>query len=144
MSIFGGSADCHSSHRKPLITIWAETRGNHDVAEAEWSFGAAARGAPHLHNGYPMLCSGRVIKMALSVVGSNGSSPHEALVSMLVDGKPIDHGRSNLRKPPNEQVTVLTLSPPIEVAAGSVINFLSRKKCPAKVSIVSLLIEVDL
>ena len=144
MSIFGGSADCHSSHRKPLITIWAETRGNLDVLEPEWSFGAAARGAPQLHNGYPMACSGRVIKMALSVVGSNGSSPHEAFVSMLVDGKSIANGRSNLWKPPNEQVAVLTLSPPIEVAAGSVINFASRKKCPAKVSIVSLLIEVDL
>ena len=135
-----------SSHWKPLITIWAETRGNHDMTEAEWSFGASGRGLPHLHNGYPMACGGRIVRMALSVVGSvagaNGESPDEAIVSLLVDGT---IPRSNfLRKQAGEQVSMITFTPPIEVAAGSVINFLSRKDCPARSSIVSVLIELDL
>lgn len=130
-----------SSHWKPLITIWAETRGNHDVAEAEWSFGASARGLPHLHNGYPMSCSGRIVRMALSVVGVNGETTDEAIVSLLVDEK---LPRSNfLSKPSGDKVAMITFTPPIEVAAGSVINFLSRKDCPAGSSIASLLIELD-
>ena len=144
MSIFGGSADCRmpSSYWKPLITIWAETRGNDDVAEAEWSFGASARGVPHLRNGYPMSCGGRIMRMALSVVGVNGESPDEAIVSLLVDGKL--PGSNFLRKHPGKQVSMITFTPPIKVAAGSTINFLSRKDCPARSSIVSLLIELDL
>ena len=144
MSIFGDSPDCRvrSSHRKPLITIWAETRGVLNAAEAEWSFGASARGVPHLHNGYPMACGGRIMRMALSVVGINGGSSDEAIVSLVVDGM---LPRNNfLRKDPGEKVAMITLTPPIEVAAGSVINFISRKDSPARSSIVSLLIELDL
>ena len=144
MSIFGGSADCRmpSSHWKPLITIWAEARGNHDEAEAEWSFGASTRGVPHLNNGYPVLCAGRIMRMGLSMVNADGESPNEAIVSLVVDGKlPRQHF---IRKPPGNKVATLVFAPPMEVAAESVINFISRKDCPARSSIVSLLIELDL
>ena len=82
------------------------------------------------------------MRMALSVVGVNEDSPDEAIVSLLVDGK--IPGENFLKKHPGEKVAMLTLTPPIEVAAGSVINFLSRKDSPAKSSVISLLIELDL
>ena len=80
--------------------------------------------------------------MALSVVGFNGESPNEAIVSLLVDGR---IPRQNfIRKRPGEQVATLVINPSIEVATGSVINFISRKEFPARSSIVSLLIELDM
>ena len=79
--------------------------------------------------------------MALSVVEPSGENQNEAIVSILVDGQIPPH--SFIRKHPGQQIAMVNLTPPIEVAAGSVINFLTRKNCPAKSSIVSLLIELD-
>ena len=140
MSIFGYR--CRAPHQKPFITVWAEARGNHEMAEADWSFGCATRGVAHVHNGYPMMCGGRITRMALSVVTRDGNSPYEAIVSLLIDGK--IPGQNFIRKHPGEKVATIAINPPIEVAAGSVINFISRKDCVAKSSIVSLLIELDM
>ena len=139
MSIFGYR--CGITRQKPLITVWAEARGNHDMAEADWSFGCSTRGNAHLHNGYPMMCGGRITRMALSVVTMDGKSPHEAIVSILIDGK--IPSQNFIRKRPGEKVATIVINPPIEVAAGSAINFISRKDCVARSSIVSLLIELD-
>ena len=79
--------------------------------------------------------------MALSVVTTDGRSPYEAIVSILIDGK--TPGQNFIRKRPGEKVATIVINPPIEVAAGSVINFISRKDCTARSSIVSLLIELD-
>ena len=143
MSIFGyNSVSCDRTRQKSLITVWAEARGNHDTAEAEWSFGCSSRGVAHLKNGYPMLCHGCILRMALSVVGVDGESPNEAIVSILIDGKLPSH--NFIWKRPGEKVATLILTRPIEVAAGSTINFLSHMDCPARSSIVSLHIELDL
>ena len=80
--------------------------------------------------------------MALSMVTTDGQSPYEAIVSLLVNG--IIPRLNFIRKRPGEKVATIVINPPIEVAAGSVINFISRKDCVARSSIISLLIELDM
>ena len=80
--------------------------------------------------------------MALSVVTTDGQSPYEAIVSLLVNGR--IPSQNFIRKRPGEKVATIVINPPIEVAAGSVINFISRKDCVARSSIVSILIELDM
>ena len=143
MSIFGAHWGRRAVPRvKPVISIQAEKRGALSAGDAEWSFGGAARGPGHQHNGIPMLASGRILRMSLSIVDADGESKSEAIVSLLVNGRLQPH--AYVRKHKSQQVATLTLIPPVQVSENDVINFLSRTDYPrARSSIIHLLIEVD-
>jgi len=126
--------------RKHLITIWASERGpiNNDIYE--WSFGESVSGESHRHIGYPMLASGRVIRMALT--GTATRYTGEMSVNISVNG--YENTEYGVTKPNNEYVGTTIFARPLELSQGDRINFRSASNTRSISAVVSLLIELDL
>ena len=136
---------------KPIITIWAEESGSVDAGKREWSFGNGASGTGHGYAGYVMLAPGRITRMGIVSVQSNGQPVGNMRVVLLingqktqsfVDGRDVIHG---INKAENKHAATYTYKPPIEVSEGAVLNFETEIGCKeAASSLVCALLELDI
>ena len=127
------------AHRtKPVITVWAEETTGLNRGQYEWSFGNGSDGRDHQRSGYTMMAHGRIIRMGLC----SGTTTEDLVVNVTVNGDDTSYGVRRERG----AVSAYNIFPtPLEVRAGSVINFVSRVTARlAASSIVALLIELDL
>lgn len=129
-------------NRKPVITIWAEERGRLDSGQYEWSFGGGSEGRAHSKCGYPLPSSGRLKWLGLASTNNSGQSIGQLSVSVVVDGR-VTH--QSITKPAAQVSHHTRVNHPLELRAGSVINFVTRTtRTDARSSIVSAIIELDL
>ena len=129
---------------KPLITIWAEEKGPLNFLEREWSFGDGASGRQPFR-GYTMMAAGRVLRMGLSGAKSDSATTTAPVagVTIMVNGESIKEYA--VHKAKGFFASYSTFDPPLEVAAGNIINFISHTNSPDLAgAVVSLLIELDL
>ena len=125
--------------KKSVITIWAEERGALGKDTFEWAFG---NGGGNKDVGYTMITDGRILGIGLSTVGRSGNAPGRVWVVINVNGRE-EYGYGVLLVATKAIHTKFVK--PLEVRAGSVINFISKVANPNTVeSVVSLLIELDL
>ena len=104
---------------KPVITVWAEKKGALSTDSFEFGFGNGGRAE---QTGYMMMCDGRIKQMAVNVQKERG----RAWIMISVDGKEQDDYHILLT---GEQTTLKdynTFKTPLEVKAGSIINFVSK------------------
>ena len=104
---------------KPVITVWAEKKGALSKDVFEFGFGNGGRAE---QTGYMMMCDGRIKRMAVNVQKERG----RAWVMISIDGKEEDDYHILLT---GEQTTLKeynTFKTPLEVKAGSIINFVSK------------------
>lgn len=128
MSIFGHARE----KSKPIITIWAEEAGSFTKDEYEYAFG---NGSHEQTSGYPLLADGRVLRMAYTCFRLTG----KAGVAVAVDDVETNYSIYL----DTELSNYITFPEPLDIKAGSVINFISKvRNFEAKNSVVSLLIEL--
>jgi hypothetical protein len=133
MSIFGYPSIIKSA--KPVITIWAEEKGI--LVKDDYGFGFG-NGGNSRRSGYTMLTDGRVIKMGLTCTRGEGN----AKVGLTVNGEEQFRYSVLLQ---SDTSKVVTFPNPLELKAGSVINFVSKIKNDfVKNTVVCLIIELDL
>ena len=127
--------------RKPILTVWAEQKRSMIDNRFVWSFGSdAARGLAD--GGYPMVASGRVLRMGLSTTDPYNTTA-DARVNIAVNG--MENTSYGVTKHPGPICGVSTFGTPLELARGDKINFRSASSNPQIVgAVVSLLIELDL
>lgn len=119
---------------KPLITLWAEEKGQINNDQYEWSWGD---GAQHQRIGYTMMLSGRVL--AMGVVCNSPSADFR--VNIAVNG--VENTSYRIRKQPRQHSHHITFDTPLELNAGDVINFRTDSRNVRASTVVSLLIELD-
>jgi len=118
---------------KPVITVWAEERGRLDGNFFDFSFGDSAR---TMGWGYPMMSSGRILKMGLS--GGTKSTIINVTVNNVIKGKIEMTDAAAV-------VAITTFNPPLEVEEGDVLNFKpAHSENSARATIVTILIELDM
>ena len=126
---------------KPLITIWVEGRGQIEQFDYKFSFGDGFEG--HNRGGYPMVATGRVVRMGLMAINCEGGDARKTTVCLVVNGVP--HCNYKVTKPAGEHSAVTIFTRPFEVRIGSVINFMATRTDTSTVgTVVSALIEIDL
>ena len=54
------------SKQKPIVTVWAEEKGNFERGAFEWSFGNGSDGRQHSLCGYTMMAHGRILQAGLA------------------------------------------------------------------------------
>lgn len=123
---------------KPIITVWAEESTGLNKGQHEWSFGNGAEGRDHSRSGYTMLAPGRITRMGLC----SGTTTDDIEVKVTVNGEDTTYGVTRMRGARSGYNIFPT---PLELRAGSVVNFVSRVTARlASSSIVTLLIELDI
>ena len=130
------------THRKPLITIWAQENGPLNSGEHEWSFGSGDL-YTHANCGFCMPASGRIIRGSLSSVGESGGTSGNVAVKIIKNGRSV--GSNILTKPARRYSHTQTFTNPIRLVENDRINFITHiNTSDATNTIVSLLIELDL
>ena len=128
--------------RKQVVTIWAEEKGPLTSNHSEWSFGSAAEGRSHAKCGYPMSASGRLARLALACTNGRGQAIGTVTVSVVLDGITT---YVSITKDGGQKSSFTRITPPLEIRAGTVINFVSRTtNSEARSNIISAIIELDL
>jgi hypothetical protein len=119
-----------------VITVSAMETGSLQAGHYEWSFGDnVGRTTPR--SGYCLPANGRIISMSLNseITGSN------AKVALVIDGN--EQHDYFIMKHGNERAVYRTFDTPLDLAAGSVINFVTKTNTQrARYSVVALLIEI--
>ena len=54
------------SKQKPIVTVWAEEKGNFERGAFEWSFGNGSDERQHSLSGYTMIAAGRILQAGLA------------------------------------------------------------------------------
>jgi len=127
---------------KPIITIWAEQNGVIENQKFEWSFGSGTQGRTHLHSGYTMIASGRILRMGLGATVRNTAIPFEATVNVVVNGR--EKEGYSVTIPRNCHSADRRFSTPLELFLDDRINFRSASGNPnVTIAVVSLLIQLD-
>lgn len=141
MSIFGPILN--NGPRNPIITMCAEELGPIQMGRHEWSFGDSSAGNnDHRYSGYTMAAPGRIIRMSLSSATRLGQATGPVKVLITVNGEATEYG---IIKPEGQLAGYVIFETPLEVRAGSVINFVSKStNTSAGASNVALLIELSL
>ena len=106
---------------KPPITIWVEGRGRIEQFDYSYSFGDGVEG--HNHSSYPMVATGRVLRMGLMAITHEGDNAGKTTVCLVVNGLP--HRNYKVTKLVGEHSTVTIFATPFEVGLSSVINFMA-------------------
>ena len=128
--------------KKAIITVWAEETGGLKAKEFEWSFGNGSTGGTHRFSGYTLAAAGRIIRMALSSVIRDGDAAGEVRVHISINGV---EQKIGVIKPEGQRSAFVIFDTPLEVSAGSTINFVSKTNNKRSLtSVVSILIELDL
>jgi hypothetical protein len=120
---------------KPIITIWAVSRGSLVSDRREWSFGGG--GGDNILNGYIIPAAGRIIRAGLQLVYTAGDWVDDgtAVAMLFVNNNGYD----------SIETGTTVFDTPIPVSQGDIISFISTITLRnAKASTVSLLIELDL
>jgi len=129
--------------RKPLITVWAEENEMIETGTFEWSFGSGASGRWHRRSGYPMMVSGRIIRMGLAGCESGFAVRFDAKVNIVVNGR--EKTDYSITMPSGSFSASSIFTVPLELHQNDRINFKSASSNPDITSaVVSLLIELDL
>ena len=113
---------------KPIITIWADEKGNLGENKREFSFGDGSRSD---HTGYTMMSHGRIICVGFT---TNAESAYKIHVTVNGHNRTFIEGNS---KTISKQVS-------IPVNQHDVISFFNEIKSISRSSIICLLIELDL
>ena len=130
------------THRKPLITIWAQENGPLNSGEHEWSFGSGDL-YTHANCGFCMPASGRIIRGSLSSVGESGGTAGHVMVRIVKNGRVV--GAAIAKIAAQYSYTKTFYPNNIELAKNDRINFKTGFNTPDAVNtIASLLIELDL
>ena len=134
MSILGYNED-QVEKTKPIITIWAEENG---IMKRGYRFGFG-NGGHSENSGYTMMADGKVLRMGINSKKEKGP----ILVMIVVDE--VEQQDYFIHLQDEENTGYVTFSKPIEVKAGSVINFVSMiDNSDATMCVVSLIVELDL
>ena len=72
---------------KPIITVWAEEKGQLGNGHYEFSFGNGSSGSEHAYGGYCMSVPGRIIRGSLTATESRNILSEEVKVNIVVKGK---------------------------------------------------------
>ena len=124
--------------RLPLVTVWAENRGRLISGRYEWSFGNHAN---NRYSGYTMAMPGRILRIGLCSVDKDGHATiDEIRVNLVLNG---DEQPEGISMPGGRRSAFRIFNPPIEVRAGSVINFVTKVgDAASSASVVTLIIEL--
>lgn len=141
MSIFGPNLS--NGERNPVITIYAEEVGPIQAGKHEWSFGNSSAGNnDHRYCGYTMAAPGKILRMSLASANRSGHATGRIQVVITVNGEETPYG---IIKPVNQRAGYTIFDTPLELIAGSVINFVSKSSNnTASASTVALLIELSI
>ena len=127
--------------QKKLITVWAETKD--PSLGYVWSFGAAPVEGNNAYRGYVMMSPGRVLRMSLSAISSDGTLLDETRVMLTVNGfdKPY-----SVTKPSNSYSSSNTFTTPYELSENDTLNFrtVASATSTAINSTVCIIIEIDI
>ena len=128
---------------KPIITVWAEEKGQLGDGHYEFSFGNGCSGAEHAYGGYCMSAPGRIIRGSLTATESRIILAEEIKVNIVVNGK--EQVNQSIVKKSGDICSCTISRDPIELKQCDVINFISRTT-NSKITnaYVSILIELDL
>lgn len=130
------------SVRRPIITVWAERKGHLGKNVYQFSFGSGSRGDDHRYCGYTMMTHGYILCMGVTSVDSAGGPSDATHVKLVIDGRDTLYG---IEKHPGQRSAKTVLPRPLEVSAGSTVNFISKKtNATATSTVVSALIELDI
>jgi hypothetical protein len=122
---------------KPVITIWAVSRGALVSGRREWSFGGG--GGDNIVNGYVMLSTGFVTRAGLQVIDNSGNGVHilDPLVGLYVN--------DTLHTSIKAEINFFVGYPRLRLNMGDVLSFKSLTTMQnVKAATVCLLIELDL
>ena len=125
---------------KSYITIFAEKYGSINTGYAEWGFGGGGMGS--IVSGYCMPVNGVIKIGTISAVRGHNPPNSEVRVNLILNGSEL---RSYSLTIPNSKRKHITIfQTPLNVAAGDVINFISKTTNSSVTrAIASLLIEID-
>jgi hypothetical protein len=127
--------------RKPIIAVWAEEGHALLTDSYEWSFGDSSTGPDHKKAGYPLAINGRILRMSLVSVLKTSAAGGRVKVNIAVNGQETTYG---ITKPAGQSTSYVTFETPLEVTAGSTINFVSKSSNPSvSANTVALLIELN-
>jgi hypothetical protein len=129
---------------KSVVTIWAESSGRMRQFEYKLSLGDGSQGLDHRYNGYTMMAPGRLLRMGVTATNVRGFAVDDkTTIAVLVNGEAQRDYQVSTSE--NERSAYTIFDTPLEVEAGSAINFMTaRIDAAASATIVSLLIELDL
>ena len=109
---------------KPIITAWAEEKGQLGDGHYEFSFGNGSRGAEHAYGGYCMSAPGRIIRGSLTATQSRIILSEEVKVNIVVNGK--EQVNHSIVKKSGDICSCSIFRNPVELKQCNVINFISR------------------
>ena len=147
MNLYRATIHDTLARTKPVVTIWAEEKGALEEGFYDFSYGDGSR--TH-YSGYTMMCPGRVLRLGLSGGDLTTTTTVTLTVNRMARGSVTKEARVLVGQTRPQggavfQAAVKTFSPPLELAAGDVINFRSGKTATRAIStIVSALVELDL
>ena len=136
MSIFGPDK---KEQPKPIVTVWAEEKGNFERGAFEWSFGNGSDGRQHSLSGYTMIAPGKIIRAGLA------SDLRQKLlkVNITVNGRPTN---LSVEKPVGSHSAVAVFDEAVHVSQGDRINFRTTQRTDntAGCGVATLLIELEM
>ena len=129
------------SEQRPIVTVWAEEKGNFERGAFEWSFGNGSDGRQHSLSGYTMMAPGRILRAGLA------TDLREKLlrVDITVNGRTFDG--LHIEKPIGTHSAVNVFGEQSkEVSQGDRINFKTTQRTDNKpgCGVVTLLIELEI
>ena len=127
--------------RKHLITVWSEQKGSLTAGANEWSFGNGADGMNNGRSGYPMLSSGRALRMGIAASSENAAGA--VAISATVNG--VQKTNFHVQKPSGTYSAVKVFDTPLELSQGDRLNFRTNHDSREVIcAVVNVLIELDL
>ena len=136
MSIFG----YNKFEQKPVVTVWAEEKGNFERGAFEWSFGNGSDGRQHSMSGYTMMAPGRIIRAGLA-----SDLRHKLLkVAVTINGRVSDGLATD--KPAAKHSAVAVFEENVKVSQGDRINFKTTQRTnnTPGCDVATILTELDL
>ena len=109
---------------KPIITVWAEEKGQLGNSHYEFSFGNGSSGSEHAYGGYCMSAPGRIIRGSLTATESRIILAEEVKVNIVVNGK--EQVNQSIVKKSGDICSCTIFRDPIELKQCDVVNFISR------------------
>lgn len=122
-----------------VITIWAEHSGPLQEGLYKFSFGNGSEGLANRYSGYPLLADGKVVRMGISATNPKGFAAGKTAVALVVNSV----NGYRVVKSEGQKTAFKIFQKPLEVAAGSAINFVPTIADPdATAVVVALLIQL--
>ena len=135
MSIFG----YNKFEQKPVITVWAEEKGNFEHGAFEWSFGNGFDGRQQSVSGYTLMAPGRIMR------GGLASDLRTKLLKVAVTVNGRLSGLA-IEKPVGEHSVVAVFEDSVKLDQRDRINFktIQRTDNTPGCGVATILIELDL